>query len=241
MNNALPKYYLIKNNIIEKINNEELLPNQLLPSERELIEKYNVSRITIRRAIDELVKEGYAYKIQGKGSFVKDDTLKQKLTKIHSYTEEIIGQGMTPSRKILNVEIKKVDVSKMKKLALDNDDEVFILERIYYADNEPLCLTKTVLPYKLFPKIECFDFTNNSLYDILENFYKLKITKASQVLEASSSTSYLSANLDIEDGHPLLLFRTTTYGILDGIEVPFEYFKSYYKTDKMKYSIEQIR
>ena len=107
MNNVLPKYFLIKNKIIEKINNEELLPNQLLPSERELIEKYEVSRITVRRAIDELVKEGYAYKIQGKGSFVKGDLFKQKITRVNSYTEEIINQGMIPSRKILNIEIKK--------------------------------------------------------------------------------------------------------------------------------------
>ena len=129
----------------------------------------------------------------------------------------------------------------MKKLKLNENDDVFILERIYYADGEPLCLTKTVLPYKLFPKIECFDFINNSLYDILENFYNLKITRANQVLEASSSTSYLSNSLSIEDGHPLLLFRTTTYGKLDDVEIPFEYFKSYYKTDKIKYSMDQVR
>ncbi|MEG1310542.1 MAG: GntR family transcriptional regulator [Romboutsia sp.] len=241
MNNVFPKYYVIKKDIIEKINNEELYSNQLLPSEREFIEKYDVSRITVRRAIDELVKEGYVYKVQGKGSFIKGDNLKQKLSKVHSYTEEIINQGMTPSRKIVNSEIKKVDAIKMKKLNLIEDDSVFILERIYYADNDPICLTKTVLPYKMFPKIECFDFTNNSLYYILENFYNLKITRANQLLEASASTTEISDNLDIEDGHPLLLFRTTTYGLFDGVEIPFEYFKSYFKTDKIKYSMEQSR
>ena len=241
MNNILPKYYLIKNSIIEKINNEDLAPHQLLPSERELIEKYNVSRITVRRAIDELVKEGYAYKVPGKGSFVKGDNLKQRLTKVHSYTEEIISQGMTPSRKVLHSEIEEVDIKKMKKLNLHKGDELFVLERIYYADDEPICLTKTVLPYKMFPKIECFDFANNSLYSILENFYNLEITRAAQMLEASVSTNKISHHLDIENGHPLLLFRTTTYGLFDGVEVPFEYFKSYFKTDKIKYFMEQVR
>ncbi|MBO3446073.1 GntR family transcriptional regulator [Clostridium sp. CCUG 7971] len=241
MNNVLPKYYVIKNDIIEKINNEKFTANQLLPSEREFIEEYDVSRITVRRAIDELVKEGYVYKIQGKGSFVKGDTLKQKLTNVHSYTEEIINHGMVPSRKILNMEIKKVDVKKMKRLNLNENDEIFILERIYYANDDPICLTKTVLPYKLFPKIECFDFVNNSLYYILENFYNLKITRASQVLEASASTTKISDNLNVEDGHPLLLFKTITYGSFDGIDVPFEYFKSYFKTDNIKYSMEQLR
>lgn len=241
MDNVLPKYYLIKNDIIEKINNEELISNQLLPSERELIEKYNVSRITVRRAIDELVKEGYAYKIKGKGSFVKGDNLKQGLNKVHSYTEEIINQGMRPSRKLLNIEIKSVDAKKSKLLNIGQDEKIFVLERIYYADDEPICITKAILPYKYFPNLECFDFINNSLYSILENFYKLKITKATQTIDASISTVHNSSHLNINEGHPLLLFRTTTYGLIDGCEVPFEYFKSYYKTDKVKYTLEQVR
>lgn len=241
MDNILPKYYLIKNDIIEKINNEELTSNQLLPSERELIENYNVSRITVRRAIDELVKEGYAYKIKGKGSFVKGDNFKQGLNKVHSYTEEIINQGMKPSRKLLNTDIKIIDAKKAKIFNISQDEKIFVLERIYYADNEAICLTKTILPYKYFPNIECFDFVNNSLYSILENFYKLKITKATQTIDASVSTTYTSSHLSINEGHPLLLFRTTTYGIINGTEIPFEYFKSYYKTDKVKYTLEQVR
>lgn len=241
MDNMLPKYYLIKNDIIEKINNEILASHQLLPSERELIEAYGVSRITVRRAIDELVKEGYAYKVRGKGSFVKGDNLKQGLNKVHSYTEEIVNQGMTPSRTVVNIGFKNVNAKKSKIFNMSLDEDLFVLERIYYADDEPICLTKTLLPSKFFPNIECFDFANNSLYSILENFYKLKITRASQTIEASASTDYTSKYLDVNDGHPLLLFRTTTYGVIDGCEVPFEYFKSYYKTDKVRYTLDQVR
>ena len=241
MDRVLPKYYIIKNDIIKKINNNELAPHQPLPSERELIDSYNVSRITVRRAIDELVKEGYVYKVSGKGSFVNKSTSKQNLNTVHSYTEEITNQGKKPSRKLLKTTVEKGSYEICKKLDLLENENIFVLERVYYADEKPLCLTKAYLPYNQFSNIECFDFAGNSLYNVLENFYNIKITRATQVIEAASSKDEISELLDVEDGHPLLLFNTTTYGQKDGVEFPIEYFISYYKTDNMKYVIEQSR
>lgn len=241
MDKVLPKYYIIKNDIIKKINNNELSSHQPLPSERELIDSYKVSRITVRRAIDELVKDGYVYKVGGKGSFVNESSSNQNLNTVHSYTEEITNQGKIPSRKVLKTGIIKGSNEICEKLNLDKNEDIFILERVYYADEKPLCLTKAYLPYKYFGKIEFFDFANNSLYDVLENFYNVKITRATQVLEAASSVDEINHLLDVDHGHPLLLFNTTTYGKSDGNEFPIEYFVSYYKTDNMKYVIEQSR
>jgi len=85
-----PKYYILKNTLIKKINDEELIDDHMIPSERELISTYGVSRITVRRAIDELVNEGYLYKIQGKGTYVKGDKGKQDLFSITSCTTDIL-------------------------------------------------------------------------------------------------------------------------------------------------------
>lgn len=241
MNSALPKYYIIKNDIIKKINDNELVSNQLLPSERELINSYNVSRITVRRAIDELVKEGYVYKISGKGSFVNKNTSNQNLNKVHSYTEEITNQGKKPSRKVLKASIEKCSYQICKKLGLSENENVFVLERVYYADDKSLCLTKTYLPYNKFENIDYFNFEANSLYNILENFYDIKITRATQIIEASSAKNEISKLLEMKNNSPLLLFNTITYGQKNGIEFPIEYFISYYKTDNMKYIIEQSR
>ena len=71
IDDRLPKYYLVKKSVVEKIENEEFQPGEPIPSERELMEDYQVSRITIRKAIEELVAEGYLYKVQGKGTYVK--------------------------------------------------------------------------------------------------------------------------------------------------------------------------
>ncbi|WP_053956621.1 GntR family transcriptional regulator [Inediibacterium massiliense] len=241
MKSMLPKYYLIKESIINKINKEEIYVNELLPSERELMEEYKVSRITVRRAIEELEKEGYIYKIQGKGSFVKGDHLKQGLTKVHSYTESIQQQGMKPSRKVLYSNIEKPDKKRRNIFNIQSEEDLFVLERIYYADQDPICVTKAMLPYKLFPKIECFDFSNHSLYAILENFYHLKITRATQSLEAVIAPEHVSQHLNLGSGFPVLLFRAVTFGMINNVEVPFETYKSYYKTDKIKYYIDQVR
>lgn len=241
MGNMLPKYYVIKEDIIKKINKEELKPNQVLPSERELMEEYKVSRITVRKALEELDKEGYIYKIQGKGSFVKGDNLRQGLTKVHSYTEGILQQGMTPSRKILYSSIEKCDKKTSRLLNINIGDSIFVLERIYYADNDPICVTKAMLTYDVFPKIECFDFSNNSLYKILEDFYNLKITRATQTVEAVAASKYIANHLEVKRGYPVLLFKAVTFGRINGSEIPFETFISYYKTDKIKYYIDQVR
>lgn len=241
MESILPKYYLIKNDIIKKINNEELVEHQHLPSERELIEAYNISRITAKRAIEEVIKEGYAYNVKGKGVFVKGDNLKQSLNRLNSYTEEVLNQNMKPYRVVLNSEIRTCDKKKCRYLNLNENEKIFTLERIYFGDDDPLCVTKSYLPHKYFSGIECFDFKHNSLYSILENFYNLKILRSKQTIEACASNAYTSPLLNVNEEHPLLLFRTVTFGIINNIEIPFEYSKSYYNTDKVKYSIESFR
>lgn len=101
-----PKYALIEKDFISKIQSGELEAGAELPSESDLIQLYQVSRVTVRRAIDELYHQGYIEKMQGKRTCVKGKVKLQELTSISSYTEEIIRQGMTPSRKILESELR---------------------------------------------------------------------------------------------------------------------------------------
>ena len=105
IDDRLPKYYLVKKSIVEKIENEEFQPGEPIPSERELMEDYQVSRITIRKAIEELVAEGYLYKVQGKGTYVKTDEGSNNLFAITSCTEDVIRLGMTPSKKTVVSEL----------------------------------------------------------------------------------------------------------------------------------------
>lgn len=241
MNEKLPKYYMLKNSIKEKIDMEEYKSDDTIPSEKELIEYYQVSRITVRKAVDELVNEGYLYKIQGKGTYVKSDTHNQDLFSITSCTEDVKQLGMVPSKKLVLSELVKTNIKRSKILNITKDDTLFKLGRVLYADLEPLNYTITYLPYKLFPKIEEYDFTKESLYSTLEKEYDTKITKAIRTIEAISANGEVAELLEIEDGVPIILFNCTTYGIQNGKEIPIEYFKSYYRTDKSKFYINQTK
>ena len=163
-----PKYALIEKDFISKIQSGELEAGAELPSESDLIQLYQVSRVTVRRAIDELYHQGYIEKMQGKRTCVKGKVKLQELTSISSYTEEIIRQGMTPSRKILESELRLCTSEEAKLLNLQKADPVFHMKRIYFTDGTPLCLTSTVLPYHLFRDIETYDFEQHSLYKIIE-------------------------------------------------------------------------
>jgi len=237
----MPKYFVLKKQLIEKIDQEEFKVNEAIPSERELIDMYNVSRITVRKAIDELVSEGYLYKVQGKGTYVKTDKYSQDLISITSCTQDVINLGMTPSRKVISAEIIPVDKKRSHNLELTENDKVFRLKRTYYADTETINLTTTYLPYKLFPGIEKYDFSKESLYNILEEKYGVRITKAKRSVEAILAKDDTAKYLEVQDGIPILLFSCITYGIVNGKELPIENFKCCYRSDKFKFYINQVK
>ena len=237
----VPKYYHVKQEIIKGIDNNTYKENETIPSERELMALFDVSRITIRKAIDDLVKEGYLYKVHGKGTYVKGDGEQNNLVSITSCTQDIEKLGYTPRRKVLSKQVILADVKKRNILNLNENEELFQLARIYYADEEPLNYTTTYLPYKLFPDIDLYDFSQVSLYKILEDKYDVKITKATRTIEAISAHDELAEYLDVEEERPLLQFCCTTCGIVNGKEVAIEYFKCCNRTDKFKFYIHQIR
>lgn len=236
-----PKYIIVKHAIKAMLDQGLLEANAILPSERELMETYNVSRITVRRAVEELEQEGYLYKVQGKGTFVKGDEKRQDLISITSCTEDVLRLGMTPTRKVVGSEIIPADKKRQSRLSLAEGDRVFRLKRIYYADGEPLNYTTVYLPYKLFPGVESHDFSLNSLYKVLEEEYGVKITRAERTLEAVLAYEEVQEYLNIRSGVPLILFRCITYGEIKGKEYPVETFKCYYRSDRFKFCVNQVR
>lgn len=244
MNNNLipiPKYYWLKQEIISKIENEEWSDSEPIPSERELITLFGVSRITVRKALDELVLEGFLYRIQGKGTFVKNDTVtKQDLFSISSITRDILNMGMTPSRKVLNLDIVDAHKKRIKELEISSSDKLVLVDRIYYADGEPMNRTVVYLPAKYFPGLEKKDLEHESLYDILENEYGVRITSAVRTIEAILAEGEIATMLGIKENVPILLFRGVTKAIVGNREVPIESFKSYYRSDNRRFYINQV-
>ena len=233
-----PKYFIVKKAIVENIDNDLYHSNEAIPSEKKLMEFYNVSRITIRKAIDELVTEGYLYKIQGKGTYVKADEGSNNLFSITSSTEDVQKMGMKPSKK---TKISRIEFASPKALEISTNDQVEVIGRISYADLEPLNYTIAFLPEKIFPGLTEYDLEHESLYKLINDQYGVRITKARRTIEAVLAKDEIAKYLELEEGMPVILFRCVTYGIVNGKETPIEYFKCYYRTDKYKFYIDQIR
>lgn len=241
MEERAPKYYILKKVLEEKIENEEFPADEPIPSERELMEMYQVSRITVRKAVDELVNEGYLYKIQGKGTYVKTDERSSNLFAITSCTEDVVRMGMKPTKKVMVAELVYANAKRAKALEITQEERVFMLGRILFADQEPLNYTVTFLPEKVFPGIDRHSFDRESLYQVLQEEYGVRLTKARRTIEAILARDEVAEYLDIEEGSPIILFRCVTYGIVNGKEIPVENFKCYYRTDKFKFYIDQVR
>lgn len=235
----VPKYAIIENDLINQIENQILPAGAELPSETDLIEQYQVSRVTVRRAIDELYHKGYIEKMQGKRTCVKRNARLQELTSISSFTEEIIRQGMTPTRKLLRSELRICTQAEIEKLHLQKADPVFSMERIYYADGQPLCFTQTTLPYQIFRDIETNDFNSLSLYKVIEENYHVEITTTSLRLKAVPAPEKVMEYLDISSDTPLLYTSGVTYGIYKEQEIPIELFTTYYLTANFEYALTQ--
>jgi hypothetical protein len=231
----------VKKAIVENIDNDLYHSNEAIPSEKKLMEFYNVSRITIRKAIDELVTEGYLYKIQGKGTYVKADEGSNNLFSITSSTEDVQKMGMKPSKKTKISRIEFASPKRAKALEISTNDQVEVIGRISYADLEPLNYTIAFLPEKIFPGLTEYDLEHESLYKLINDQYGVRITKARRTIEAVLAKDEIAKYLELEEGMPVILFRCVTYGIVNGKETPIEYFKCYYRTDKYKFYIDQIR
>lgn len=235
----MPKYYQLKHLLIQQIDQEEYKPEEAIPSERELIRMYGVSRITVRRALDELVNEGYLYKVQGKGTYVKSDERSQDLFRIASCTEIIRKLGMKPGRRVLSAGVVPADGRRRRSLELGENDKVFKLKRIYYADDTAVNYAVAFLPDKLFEGLKSYDFSKASLYAVLEKKYRVRMTRAVRTIEAILAQDKTAEYLGIKEGTPVLLFRCVTYGIVGGRELPIESLKCCYRSDMFKFSVNQ--
>ena len=240
-NNLLPMYYQLKNIIIDMIENEEIGVDECIPSEPKLMQTYNLSRTTVRKAIDELVNEGYLYKKQGKGTFVKGRGFEQGLIKLSGCSEDIRRYGLEPKPYVLKAAIENPSKRVAKMLEINKEQQTFYMERVIYGDEIPINKNKSYIPYHLVPGIEKLDFNKESLYKVIEKDYGIVIKRAIRTVEAILATEETALQLKVKEGAPVMLFKGQVYADLKGKEVIIEYFEAIYRSDQFQFYIEQHR
>ncbi len=228
----MPVYYQLKEALRKQIESGELNPHERLPSERELEESYDISRMTARRALSELEAEGYIYRRQGKGSFVAEPKIRQGLLRLTSFTEDMRQRGLSPGARVLGIEVISADVELTRRFQAEPDERFVKIQRIRLADKEPMALETAFLRYKFCPGIEKLNFTDRSIYETLRERYNIYLGYADQTIEVKLADEYEAELLKVKQGTPMWLMERTTY--LEDNVTPFEYVYSIYRGDRYK-------
>jgi GntR family transcriptional regulator len=228
-----PLYALIRDYILLNIQSGAFPPDFKIPSEREMSEQFNVSRMTVTKAIQELVREGLLYSRVGKGTFVRPRTIDQQLDTLTSFTEEMAQRGQQPSSRVLQAVVQAASEEIARYLRLPPGAEVALLQRVRMADQKPVALETCILVAALVPRIfDKHDFSHESLYAVLRTEYGLGMAYAEQTMEARHSTPDESQVLDLEMDSPILNITRVTYS---DFNLPIEYVRSAYRGDRYKF------
>ncbi len=235
-----PLYFKIEMDLRKKIMAKEYVPGQLLPSERDLMQIYNVSRLTVREAINRLVAQGMVKKKQGKGTFVNEPTTEHMVGSLNSSSEVFLLKNYVVKTKVIASKVTDPTPEIRQKLQMSTDkrEKIFFLERVRYANHKPVAHIKCYLPYGPIENIENIDFSVAALYRTLEDYYRLELYEAYEVIEAASVGKQSAALLEIEPGAPVLMNERTAY-LKDGRVIEYE--KVFYRSDIFKYHNKLIR
>lgn len=232
----IPYYYQIEKILEESIKKNEYKVNDYLPSERELSKEFNVSKITIRKALSNLEFKGLIKKVKGKGSIVSDKKIEGRiLNKMIGTFNDLVGMGFDVKNKILSNNILKPPAEVRSKLNIDLDEEVLQFERIRLIDNEPYQYSNSFIPIKLIPEFNIDLIINKSLYEVLEHDFSLKINRITRILEASIASALDAKMFKIKEGFPILIFENITY--LAGNK-PMEFSWNRIRGDLSKFQID---
>lgn len=204
----------------------ELGPDAAIPSERELMATYDVSRATVRRAIESLVTDGLLHRIQGKGTFVAKPRVESRLH-LASFSQDMSSRGLTPSTRLMRVEEERPPTEVAEALALDDDALAWRIDRVRLADEKPMALEQGWYPAALLPDLDTQDLTG-SLYTLFAEHYGHVIDAAEQTLWGESAEGVTARRLEAPVHTPLLVFRRLS----SAAGRPLEYVVSRYRGDR---------
>lgn len=238
MKRRLIKLELTKHtmNQITKILQEEIgqmtnVDNKKFATEKEIMERFLVSRMSARQILNNLVAEGVLYREKGKGVFINKRII-QRSQYIYSFTESIKERGMTPSSKV--IELKKIIPPEIVRLTLGIEEGAFcyFLKRLRLADNEPFALETIYTPITLVPDLHTYDLAHDSFYRILEEELYKEFSYNKEVISAHEVEGEIAQHLYGTDHGVSLKILNTLYGV---DQQALEYAETWYHAEKYSF------
>ena len=209
-----------------------LPPGSRLPAEDQLVERYAVSRTTIRTAIQSLVARGLVEIRRGKGTFVTQPTITQELTELTGFVEDMQALGREPSARVLDRRLVAASETVARQLSLQRGATVARIQRVRLADGIPLSFDETYLPQELGEKIMADDLENQPIFSLLEQKYATPLLEAEYRLAAVASHGTVARALGMEAGSPIFLIERTSFS---ANRRPVDYERLYYRGDHIRF------
>lgn len=229
------KYDIIYKELKRKIETEEYSFKEFLPSENTLVTEYNCSRNTIRRAMADLIKEGYVQAIQGKGVVniyqpIEQSTL--KIGSIESFKESAIRNNQTYSTKVIKFEYITANNKIEKATGFEEGTELIYIQRLHYFDGKPLIINHNYFLRELMPDLS-IEIAEKSIYEYIENTLNINIVTSKRIMTVEKMNNTDKEYIDLKDYNCLAVISSQTYND-DG--VMFEYTQSRHRPDYFKFT-----
>ena len=229
-----PVYFKLQREIQQKIENGQWGPGQRILAERSLAENYQVSIGTVKKALLNLVHEGYLYRVQGKGTFVAGTTLRPESLRYYRFLRNFSDQEADLKIKLLK--IKKIDGKQPfnRHLKIRSHQRLYELKRLFFHKQIPIVYCISYLPEKMFKKLHEFPihlFEKVTLYEALEEKYGVPTLYNQQLFGTAQADTVTAKLLRVDPGRALLLIEMLSFTYKDR---PYEYRKSFCVTDQRK-------
>ena len=234
--NAGPKYDQVRGELAERIRSQ-MRPGDALPSERELMEMFGISRMTVRQALAGLEADGLVYRVHGSGTYVSETAMVSKTLRLTSFSEDMRERGLRPGTQLLEAVLVPATADVAQRLTLSPGAEVAHLSRLRLADQTPMAIEEVYLPADLVPGLLDRDLSG-SLYDVLDSAYGLRAVRARQAVRATVVDDAEAKLLEVPARSPALIVSRVTVDVR-GRAVEFA--TTIYRGDRYAYDVTIIR
>jgi len=231
---VIPIYYQLMQHMKRQIKSGAWKDGDMIPSERELCELFDISRMTVRQAVDALKNEGILYSRRGVGTFIGKPKLDQGLSKLSSFTEDMLQRGMAPGSRTLLLKTEPAPGDVAEALGISRDDKVIVLKRLRMANSEPMAVEEAYIVYDLAPMLPSCYKSGDSLYATFEEKCGVSVVKARQTIEIDYCDKKNARLLHVAPNAPI--FKIRRVGMLEGNR-PIEYVCSFYRADRYVFTV----
>jgi len=230
---SVPMHSQIREIIRRRVLDGSYPPHSQMPSESQMMQAFEVSRITIRQALGDLQKEGLIFKVAGKGSFVAKPKAFQNLSRLQGFGEAMTPSGYETFSQVLSTKRVAANELVARRLALAIGEPVMEIQRLRYLNREPISVDMSYFPISLGERLVQADLATRDIFVILENDLGKHLTHADVQIEAISADESLARHLRIDEASPLLRIERLTHA--DEQPVDFEFL--YYRGDAFQYRL----